>query len=671
MAKNLVIVESPAKSKTIEKYLGSDYIVTSSKGHIRDLVTRGYGGFGVDIENNFKPMYKILKDKAQIVRDLKKMVKTADKVYLATDPDREGEAISWHLAEVLGLEKKDYERIEFHEVTKTAILNALENGRDIDFDLVKSQESRRILDRMIGFSLSKFVQRKIGSKSAGRVQSVALKLIVDREREIEAFIPEEYWDVFLEFKEKNHKLKAKLVSYKDEKIKLTSKEDTDKVLESLSNEYVVSDILTKNREKSAKEPYITSTLQQDASSKLGFNAKKTMMIAQKLYEGVELKNERVGLITYMRTDSYRLSNDFINDGKNLVISQFGDKYYRGYKDFKNKGKNVQDAHEAIRPTRATYTPESVKEYLSNDEFKLYSLIYARALSSLMSNAIVEDQKLKINNNDYIFEVSGEKVIFDGYMKIYGDYEASDAKTLPNFTIEQCLKNSEINSEQKFTSPSTRYSEARLIKKMEELSIGRPSTYAITMETLKQRNYVKMEKKMFVPTKQGILTNDKLAEYFSSIINVKYTADMEEILDEISEGEKVWYEEIKKFFDIFIPLVNEANEKMPKIYPVLLEEKCPNCGSPLVMRNGRFGEFAACSAFPKCRYIKKKEPEPVVDTHVECPVCHEGTLVERISKKGRSKGQKFFACSRYPDCKATYSTLPVEEEKREIEEVKNN
>lgn len=664
MAKKLVIVESPAKSKTIEKYLGSDYIVTSSKGHIRDLVTRGYGGFGVDIENNFKPMYKILKDKAQIVRDLKKMVKTADKVYLATDPDREGEAISWHLAEVLGLEKKDYERIEFHEVTKTAILNALENGRDIDFDLVKSQESRRILDRMIGFSLSKLLQRKIGSKSAGRVQSVALKLIVDREREIEAFKPEEYWEIFLEFKEKNHKLKAKLVSFKDEKIKLSSKDDTNKVLSSLGNDYIVSEILTKNREKSAKEPYITSTLQQDASSKLGFNAKKTMMIAQKLYEGVELKNERVGLITYMRTDSYRLSNDFINDGKKLILSQFGEKYYRGYKDFKNKGKNVQDAHEAIRPTRASYSPESVKDYLSNDEYKLYSLIYARALSSLMTNALVEDQKLKINNNDYIFEVSGEKVLFDGYMKIYGDYETSDAKTLPNFTIGQSLKNPEINSEQKFTSPSTRYSEARLIKKMEELGIGRPSTYAITMETLKQRNYVKMEKKMFVPTKQGILTNDKLAEYFSSVINVKYTADMEEILDEISEGEKVWYEEIKKFFDVFIPLVNEANEKMPKIYPVLLEEKCPNCGSPLVMRNGRFGEFAACSAFPKCRYIKKKEPEPVVDTHVECPVCHEGTLVERVSKKGRSKGQKFFACSRYPDCKATFSNLPVDGDSQE-------
>ena len=660
MAKNLVIVESPAKSKTIEKYLGSDYIVTSSKGHIRDLVTRGYGGFGVDIENNFQPMYKILKDKAPIVRELKKLVKTSDKVYLATDPDREGEAISWHLAEVLDLKKKDYERIEFHEVTKTAILNALQNGRDINYDLVKSQESRRILDRIIGFSLSKLLQRKIGSKSAGRVQSVALKLIVDREREIEAFVPEEYWEVFLDFKEKNHKLKAKLASYNNEKIKLTSKEETDKVLNSLSDEYVVSDILTKNREKSSKEPYITSTLQQDASSKLGFNAKKTMMIAQKLYEGVELKSERVGLITYMRTDSYRLSNDFISEAKELIISKFGEKYYRGYNEVKNKGKNVQDAHEAIRPTRANYSPESVKEFLTNDEYKLYSLIYARALSSLMSNALVEDQKLKIDNNGYIFEVGGERILFDGYMKIYGDYEGNDAKSLPAFTVGQILKNPEISSEQKCTSPATRYSEARLIKKMEELGIGRPSTYAITMETLKQRNYVKMEKKMFVPTKQGILTNDKLAEYFSSIINVKYTADMEESLDEISEGKKIWYEELRKFYDEFMPLVSEANEKMPKIYQVLLEEKCPNCGSPLVMRNGRFGEFAACSAFPKCRYIKKKEPEPVVDTNVECPVCHKGTLVERISKKGRSKGQKFYACSRYPDCKATYSNLPTEE-----------
>lgn len=665
MSKNLVIVESPAKSKTIEKYLGDQFIVTSSKGHIRDLVTRGYGGFGVDIENNFQPMYKILVDKAQIVRDLKKMVKTVDKVYLATDPDREGEAISWHLAEVLGL-KDNYERIVFHEVTKNAVLKALDNGRDIDTDLVKSQESRRILDRIIGFSLSKLLQRKIGSKSAGRVQSVALKLVVDREREIEAFTPEEYWEIFLEFKEKNHKLKAKLVSYKDEKIKLSSKEETDNVLNELSDKYIISEIIKRNREKSAREPYITSTLQQEASSKLGFNAKKTMMLAQKLYEGVELKNERVGLITYMRTDSYRLSNDFIGEGKAMIISQFGEKYYRGYKDFKNKGKNVQDAHEAIRPTKVSYTPENVKAYLTNDEFKLYSLIYARALSCLMSNALVEDEKLKIENNGYIFEVSGEKVLFDGYLKVYGNYEASEAKTLPEFKEGQTLKNSEVVSEQKFTTPPTRYSEARLIRKMEELGIGRPSTYAMTMETLKQRNYIKTEKKMFVPTKQGMLTNDKLAEYFSSVINVKYTADMEEILDDISMGNRLWHKEIKEFFDQYMPLVDEANEKMEKIYPIYLEETCPNCGSPLVMRNGRFGEFAACSAFPKCRYIKKKDPEPVVDSHVECPICHEGTLVERVSKKGRSKGQKFYACSRYPKCNATYSTLPTEEKTKQDE-----
>ena len=656
MAKNLVIVESPAKSKTIEKYLGEEFIVTSSKGHIRDLTTRGYGGFGVDIENNFQPMYKILVDKAQIVRDLKKMVKGVDKVYLATDPDREGEAISWHLAEVLGL-KENYERIEFNEITKNAVLKALDNGRTIDIDLVKSQESRRILDRIIGFSLSKLLQRKIGSKSAGRVQSVALKLVVDREREIEAFNAEEYWEIFLDFKEKNHKVRAKLVNYKDEKIKLSSQEDTDKVLISLSDKYVISDIVNKNREKVAREPYITSTLQQEASSKLGFNAKKTMMLAQTLYEGVELKNERVGLITYMRTDSFRLSNEFIAEGKAKILKEFGEKYYRGYVAFKNKGKNVQDAHEAIRPSKLSYTPESVKEYLTNDAYKLYSLIYARALSALMSNALVEDEKIKIDNNGYIFEANGEKVLFDGYLKVYGDYEASEAKKLPEFSVGQVLKNPEIVPEQKFTNPPLRYSEARLIKKMEELGIGRPSTYAMTMETLKQRNYVKLEKKMFVPTKQGILTNDKLGEYFSSVINVKYTAEMEETLDDISTGTLVWNEELKKFFDRYMPLVEEANEKMEKIYPIYLEETCPNCGSPLVMRNGRFGEFAACSGFPKCRYIKKNDPEPVVDSHVECPVCHEGTLVERVSKKGRSKGQKFYACSRYPKCKATYSELP--------------
>lgn len=657
MAKYLVIVESPAKSKTIEKYLGSDFVVTSSKGHIRDLTTRGYGGFGVDIENNFKPKYKILKDKSPIVKELKKEIKNVEKVYLATDPDREGEAISWHLYEVLDLEKKEYERIVFHEITKPAVLKALANGRDIDTDLVRSQESRRILDRIIGFSLSKLLQRKIGSKSAGRVQSVALKIIVDREREIQAFKSEEYWEVFCEFTKKNHKIKAKLSSYKDEKIKLNNKEETDAVLNKLGEEYNITNISKKNREKSSKPPFITSTLQQEASSKFNFNSKRTMMIAQKLYEGIELKNERIGLITYMRTDSFRLSNEFINEGKNHIISEYGNDYYRGYKVFVNKGKNVQDAHEAIRPSNVNNTPESVKDYLSSDEYKLYSLIYYRALASLMTNATVEDEKVKIDNNGYIFEVAGERVVFDGYLKAYGKYESSDIKTLPEFEEKEILKQPKILTEQKFTSPPSRYSEARLIKKMEELGIGRPSTYAMTIDVLKRRNYVKMDKKSFIPTDQGILTTDKLAEYFNSVINVKYTADMEETLDKISEGEKVWYEELQTFYDKFMPLVENANDKMEKIYPKYLEEDCPECGSKLVIRNGRYGEFAACSAFPKCRYIKKSEQEEPVDTGVVCPNCHTGHLVERVSKKGRSKGKKFYACDRYPECKTTFSELP--------------
>ena len=656
MAKNLVIVESPSKSKTIEKYLGSDYIVTYSKGHIRDLTTRGYGGFGVDVENGFQPKYKLLVDKQPVVRELKKLVKSVDKVYLATDPDREGEAISWHLYEVLDLAKKDYERIDFHEVTKSAVLNAIEHGRDIDTDLVRSQESRRILDRIIGFSLSKLLQRKIGSKSAGRVQSVVLKLIVDREREIEAFVPEEFWEVYLDFSKKNRKLKAKLVAYNDEKIKLTSKEETDNVLNSLVKDYVIEEIVKKPHERNPRLPFTTSTLQQEASTKLGFNAKKTMMVAQALYEGVELGDERVGLITYMRTDSVRLSDEFIDSCKKYILDNYGEDYYKGYGEPDKKGKNVQDAHEAIRPSRITYAPERIKQYLSNDEYKLYSLIYRRALATIMKPAIVELQSIRIDNNGYKFDVNGELVIFDGYLKVYGNYEDDDTKSLPEMKLGEKVVDPSIVSEQKFTNPPTRYTEGRLIRKMEELGIGRPSTYAITIENLKSRYYVKMEKKAFYPTKQGILTSDKLTEYFSSVINIKYTAEMEEILDDIAEGEKVWNKEIEKFFNEFIPLVKDADEKMPKIYPIYSEETCPQCGSQLVTRNGRFGEFLACSGFPKCRYIKPRETVEPKQTGIKCPNCENGYIVERVSKKGRSAGQTFYACDQYPQCKTTYSNI---------------
>jgi len=656
MPKYLVIVESPAKSKTIENYLGPDFIVTSSKGHIRDLTTRGLGGYGVDIEDHFKPQYKIMKDKHGTVKELKALVKSVEKVYLATDPDREGEAISWHLYETLNLEKKQYERIVFHEITKSAVLSALKKGRSIDNNLVRSQESRRILDRIIGFSLSKLLQKKIGSKSAGRVQSVALKLIVDREKEIKKFDKQEYWDLFVHFSKKTKKLKAKLEKYQDQKIEVKSEKEAITIENNLTDKYVINNCLRKEKEKAPKPPFITSTLQQEASNKYNFNARKTMQIAQGLYEGIELGKERVGLITYMRTDSTRLSDEFIDSCKNYIIKEYGEEYYCGVVVSK-KGKNIQDAHEAIRPSKLSYSPETIKKYLTNDEYKLYSMIYDRAVSSLMSKAKVLDEKVIIENNGYLFELNGEKVLFDGYLKVFNKYESEDVKALPDFIIGETIKNAKLEKEQKFTNPPLRYSEARLIRKMEELGIGRPSTYAVTMDTLKQRGYVKVEKKTFIPTEQGVLTSDKLDEYFNKVINIKYTADMEEALDKISEGEIVWYQELEKFYNDFKPLLDFASDNMVRMYPIMTSEICPDCGSQLLIRNGRFGEFIACSNFPKCHYTAKKEiPEPPVYTEVKCPNCDHGMIVERVSKRGRSKGQKFYACDQYPTCKSTYTSL---------------
>lgn len=657
--KNLVIVESPAKSKTIEKYLGKDYVVASSIGHIRDLATTGVGGFGVDIEDNFSPTYKSAKGKAPVIRELKKLVKAADKVYLATDPDREGEAISWHLYDALELKDKEYERIVFHEISKKAVIQAIENGRELDMDLVHSQESRRILDRIIGFSLSKLLQRKIGSKSAGRVQSVALKLVVEKEKEIIAFIPVEFWEVFLDFQKDGETLRAKLEKYNDEKIEFNNKAEVDKVLNSLANDYVVSDIITKERSRKSRPPYITSTLQQDSVNKLRFPSRKTMMIAQKLYEGIELEDERVGLITYMRTDSIRLSNEFISEAKSFITNEYGSKYYKGYEVIPSKSKTVQDAHEAIRPVNLNYTPAKIKKFLTADEYKLYELIYSRTLASFMSNAIFEDKKLLIDNNDYTFELNGSKLIFDGFLKVFADEEVD--RSLPDFIIGSKLDNPEIVPEQKFTKPPARYTEASLIKKLEELGIGRPSTYAITIDTLKARFYVKMERNTFVPTEQGILTSDELDKFFSNIINVAYTANMEEVLDKISTGDIVWYNELAKFYELFMPLLDYAEEHMEKIYPIYVDEECPKCGSKLVYRNGRYGRFLACSAFPKCRYIKTNEEE-VVKTDIVCPVCKKGMIIEKTAKRGRNSGKKFYACDRYPECKTTFSSLEEVKEK---------
>ena len=658
----LLIVESPAKSKTIERYLGDEYVVESSIGHIRDLTIKGKGGFGVDIENNFQPEYEVLKEKKEVVTKLKKLADQADHIYLATDPDREGEAISWHLQEVLEQPSKKVSRVVFNEITKKAVLNAIPNARQVDMDLVHSQESRRILDRIIGFRLSSLLQQKIGSKSAGRVQSVALKLIVDREKEIEAFDSKEYWDIHALLLKNDNVLKAKFVKDQNDNTELNDEASTLKVIEHLKGaKYVVENIEKKNRHRSSKPPFITSTLQQDAGARLKYNAKRVMMIAQKLYEGIDILDERVGLITYMRTDSIRLSDDFIASAKTYIEDNYGKNYYKGFKSKNKKGAHVQDAHESIRPTSIDRTPEKMKPYLSNDEYKLYTLIYNRAVASLMSDAEVEDTKVNVLANDCLFNLEGEKVVFDGFLKIYEEAkidETEDLSRLPELTIGEELPLQELVYEQKFTNPPYRYTEARLIRKMEELGIGRPSTYALTMETLRLRSYVTMDKRTFVPSNQGRLTSDQLDLFFSSIINVKYTADMENTLDLISEGKAVWYEEIRTFYETFMPLVENARDNMVKLYPKLTDEYCPECGLPLYIRRGPFGEFTACSGYPHCRYIKKAvKPEPV-KTGVECPLCHEGELVERINVRGRNKGTKFYACNRFPDCRATYSGLPT-------------
>lgn len=648
MGKNLVIVESPSKSHTIEKYLGSDYKVVSSKGHIRDLATSGKYGLGVDVENDFKADYVPIKGKKKVISELKKDVKDADFVYLATDPDREGEAISWHLKEALNIKDKDYKRILFHEITKDAVIQALKKPKDIDYDLVRSQEARRILDRIIGFRLSKLMQSKTGGKSAGRVQSVALKLIVDREREIENFKAEEYWSITAKFDE----FDAKLFKYKEEEVELHSKEEVDQVLDVLTDKFLIEDVSYKEKSKKSKPAFITSTLQQEASTKLGFNAKKTMSIAQKLYEGIDIGKDTVGLITYMRTDSIRLSDQFIKATYKYIQDFYG-KEYVGYVKQEKKKENVQDAHEAIRPTDIYRTPMSIKEYLTPDEYKLYRLIYTRALCSLMKDAKVKATTVVLDNQDYKFKATGQILVFDGYLKLYKDYENSLDVLLPTMDKDQTITSNEIVDEQHFTKPPARYTEAKLIKELEELGIGRPSTYATIMETIRQRDYVVMEEKRFKPTEMGIETTDRLQEYFSNIINVEYTANMEEDLDKVAEGKEDEIKLLHTFYDEFEPLVKTAFSSMEKKAPEETGEKCPDCGNPLVVRKGKYGSFVACSNYPTCKYIKKEEKQEV--EVCDCPNC-DGKIIERKSKRGKV----FYGCNHFPKCKTAYWDKPIGE-----------
>ncbi len=651
MAKNLVIVESPTKVKSISKYLGPDYIVSSSKGHIRDLSTKGKFGLGVDIENNFKPDYKTISGKKKVIDELKKEAKNVDNVFLATDPDREGEAIAWHIYDVLGLNENNYSRVLFSEITKKGVTEGINNAGKIDKDLVNSQETRRILDRIIGFRLSKLIKSKTDGTSAGRVQSVALKLIVDKEREIGKFIPEEYWTITANFKD----FSADLFQYKHKKIEVKNELEANEILNKLTNAFEIESVDKKEKQKSSKAPFTTSTMQQEASSKLRFGAKKTMSVAQKLYEGIDLANETVGLITYMRTDSIRLADEFVKETYNFIETKYG-KEYIGRVKVSKKTENVQDAHEAIRPTSITRTPESVKPYLKDDEFKLYRLIYYRALASLMKEAKVEGTTAILNNNDYQFKATGQIIVFDGYLKAYSDYEDTKDNVLPPLDTynSKIIVSNDITKDQHFTQPPARYTEAKLIKEMDELGIGRPSTYATIMDNIKNRGYVNLVEKKFVPTEIGFEVTDKLQEYFNHIINVEYTAGMETDLDKIAEGKEIWYEVLDNFFKEFEPAVEEALEKMPKKEAEQTGEDCPECGHPLVIRKGKYGEFVACSNFPACKYIKQEPREESIIC--DCPNCEDGKIIEKRSKRGKI----FYGCNNYPKCKTAYWDKPIDE-----------
>lgn len=662
--KNLVIVESPSKSKTIEKYLGNDYCVVSSKGHIRDLAKTGKDGLGIDVEHDFTPNYRISTDKKDVVKELQKLAKKCDQVYLASDPDREGEAIAWHLANVLELDMNEENRIIFNEITKNAVVNALNKPRAIDQNLVKSQETRRMLDRIIGFKLSKLLQRKISSKSAGRVQSVALRLICEREKEIRAFVSEEYWTLHANVKKNRKNFTANLVRYQGAKADLKTKAQCDEIIAQCDT-FVVESIERKVRKKDPKMPFITSTLQQEASTKLSMGAKKTMQIAQKLYEGIPLAGGvSEGLITYMRSDSTRLSNIFVGEALAYIEQEYG-KQYVGRVRQKNND-NAQDAHEAIRVTNLHNTPEAIKPYLTNDQYKLYRLIYARTLASLMAASKSDVVNVMIRSNEAQFLASGSILSFDGYLKVYHPYESVKDETLPEMVEGEVLEHVELESKQHFSEPPLRYSEARLIKELEDKGIGRPSTYALIIDTLQARSYVELKKpsdtsktKVFFPTEQGELTDTKLQEFFDSIINVTYTAKMENHLDDIANGERDSVQELSNFYGTFEPLLQKAYDEMEKKELERVGKTCPQCGSELVYRNGRFGKFISCIDFPKCRYTESENNEEN-ETDKLCPTCG----AKMVRKKGRYG--YFIACSNYPECK-TIESLKVKEKPKETGE----
>lgn len=645
MAKALVIVESPAKAKTIEKFLGkSHYTVKASVGHVRDLPK---STLGVDIENNFEPRYINIRGKGDVIKELKKEAKKSKRVYLATDPDREGEAISWHLAYILGIDERDECRIEFNEITKDAIKKAIKNPRSIDLKLVDAQQARRVLDRLLGYQISPILWAKVRKGlSAGRVQSVTTKLICEKEREINEFVPKEYWSLEIEGKtEDKESITFKFVSFNNEKIDLNSEEDVNRILENIKDEkLVVEKIESKTRRKSAPKPYTTSMLQQDAANKLSFTTKKTMMIAQELYEGVDIKGEgTVGLISYIRTDSKRISDEAREKSKSYILEELGEKYYKNHTDKKDskEKKKVQDAHEAIRPTSVLRTPESIKASLSKDQFKLYNLIWRRFVASQMEDSEFDVLNVDCKIGDAVFRATGSVMKFDGYTKIYNFTERED-KILPPIKENDELEVSEFIPCQHFTQPPARYTEASLVKTLEELGIGRPSTYAPTITTILNRGYVEKQGTSLHPTELGMIVTDILDVNFQKFIDVDFTVQMESKLDEIEEGDIEWKRVVSEFYKPLEEAIKEANEKIEKInMDEETDEICELCGSNMVIKYGRFGKFMACKNYPECKNTK-----PLVNkVGVKCPKCKEGEIILRKSKKGKA----FYGCSNYPEC----------------------
>lgn len=706
----LVIVESPTKAKTIAKFLGKDFIVKSSFGHVRDLPK---SKLGVDIDNNFQPQYVVSRDKSQLVKELKSVAAKTKDVLFATDEDREGEAISYHLANILGLKPTTAKRIVFHEITKQAIDEALQQPRTLDLPMFDSQQARRILDRLVGYTLSPFLWRKVAKGlSAGRVQSVAVRLVVEREREIKAFLPQEYWTLIGNFKENNLQqiFATKLYSIAEtklDKLDIKNQEQIDQILNDLKNvSYQIAKVEQKKKSRQPLPPFITSTMQQEANHRLGFSAKQTMRLAQQLYEGIAIAgNDQVGLITYMRTDSINLSAKFLTEAANFITKQYGEKYaLTEPRIFKKKAKNAQEAHEAIRPTHVHYTPESIKDSLTDQQYRLYDLIWRKAIASQMAAAEINATTIDVaSNNNYLFRATGQTIAFTGFLKLFPDN--SQENILPVVAMNQTVKCAELKPQQHFTEPPARYSDATLVKALEEYGIGRPSTYAPTISTIEERHYVgRDDNKRFQPTDIAYLVNDLLVEHFNKIVDYQFTADMEGYLDDIAEGKRKWQDVIAGFYEPFKENLAKKDKELTKKQlteektnercakcgsamvikmgrfgkfmacsnypdckntkniiadkngqevveePELTEEKCEKCDAPMAKKQGRYGPFLGCSKYPDCKYIKNIE----VSTNVNCPQCNHGKIISKRSKRGKT----FYACNQYPNCKFALWSKPT-------------